>query len=354
MNVLTSYIAKDIIKGALIAMLLLLTLFNLFTLSDELDDIGKGDYGIVGVFYFIALTSPTIFYELMPAAALLGSLFTLGTKANHHELIAMRASGMTVFNIINAAMVAGVVLAALAIGVGEFIAPVTESQAQLLRATAQHKTMITHTRYGIWLREGKRFINIRELKDDGSLANISIYQVDEHQQLTQMQHAEQAIYLGQQQWRLQNLQRSTLAQEHTQADSIANELWTSSIAPDLLKIAIVNPDNLSLYDLALYTDFLKHNGQKSHRFEAAFWGRIVNPLVIFVMLLVSTPFVIGVKRGVTAGARILIGVVIGLSFNVLDMTVSHVGLIYDLNPALMAFLPSVTVALIGVLAVRKV
>ncbi|WP_157844875.1 hypothetical protein [Methylocucumis oryzae] len=46
MNVLTSYIAKDIIKGALIAMLLLLTLFNLFTLGDELDDIGKGDYGI--------------------------------------------------------------------------------------------------------------------------------------------------------------------------------------------------------------------------------------------------------------------------------------------------------------------
>nr|WP_275575353.1 LptF/LptG family permease [Methylocucumis oryzae] len=117
---------------------------------------------------------------------------------------------------------------------------------------------------------------------------------------------------------------------------------------------MVKPDNLSLYDLAIYTDFLKHNGQKSHRFEAAFWGRIVNPLVIFVMLLVSTPFVIGVKRGVTAGARILIGVVIGLSFNVLDMTISHLGLIYDLNPALMAFLPSVTVALVGVWAVRKV
>ncbi len=358
MKVLTAYITKDVLKGSLIAMLVLLTLFNLFTLSDELDDIGKGDYGLTEVFYFLALTSPTVFYELMPASALLGSLFTLGAMGNHHELIAMRAAGLSIFGIIKAVMMAGVILATMAVLVGEFIAPLTEAKAQLIRATAQHKPVVMRTKYGLWLREGKQFINVRQMEDNGNLANISIYEIDKHddddqQHLQHSLHADQAIFLGNQQWRLQNIQRSIISTEQVQANTATEQIWNSSIAPDLLKIVVVIPDNLSLYDLAIYINFLKENHQKSHLFEVAFWGRIVNPLVIFVMLLVSAPFVVGIKRGVSAGARVLIGVVIGMGFNVIDITTGHIGLIYGLSPPLMAFIPSVTVSIIALFALKK-
>lgn len=352
MNVLTRYIVKDVLKGSLIAVLLLLTLFNLFTFSDELDDI-TGDYGLTEVFYFVALTSPTAFYELMPAAALLGSLFTLGAMGNHHELIAMRAAGLSVFGIIRSVMTAGLILVTLAVLVGEFIAPLAEQKAQLIRATALHKPVVMRTKYGLWLREGKRYINVRKIEDNGNLADISIYDVDEQQQLRHSLHAEQAIFIGNQQWRLQGIQSSSVSTEHMQAQQAEQQIWNSSIAPDLLKIVVVNPDNLALYDLALYIHFLQENHQRSHIFEAAFWGRIVNPLVIFVMLLVSAPFVIGIKRGISAGARILIGVVIGMSFNIIDITTGHLGLIYNLSPVLMAFLPSVTITLIALVILKR-
>ena len=100
MNVLTGYIVREILKGSFIALILLLTLFNLFTFSDELGDLGKGGYGLSQIFYYLALTSPTVFYELMPASALLGSLFILGAMGNNHEIIAMRAAGLSVFGII--------------------------------------------------------------------------------------------------------------------------------------------------------------------------------------------------------------------------------------------------------------
>ena len=90
MNVLTGYIVREILKGSFIAVLLLLTLFNLFTFSDELKDLGGG-YGLKQIFYYLALTSPRVFYELVPASALLGSLFILGAMGNNRELIAMRA-----------------------------------------------------------------------------------------------------------------------------------------------------------------------------------------------------------------------------------------------------------------------
>jgi lipopolysaccharide export system permease protein len=353
MKTTTRYIVYEVLKSSATAMLLLLTLFDLFTFSDELDDIGKDSYGLTEAFYFVLLTSPTVFYELMPASALLGSLFALGSMANHNELIAMRAAGLSIFGIIRATLLAGTVMAAVAIGVGEFIAPDAEEQGQTVRATAHNKQLTVSSKNGLWLREGKQFINVRSIEDNGELTDISIYELDDQQQLIRATHAEQAVYIGKKAWQLQNIKSSAIATTQIQAQSLPEQLWQSSIAPDLLKIVVVNANNLSLYDLATYISFLKTNHQKSQKYELAFWGRVVNPLVIFVMLMVSTPFVIGVKRGISSGARILIGVVIGMSFNVLDMSFAHLGLINEFNPIFTAALPSVLMLGLSLVAIRR-
>lgn len=355
MNIITAYLVREIIKGCFISLVVLLSIFNLFTFSDELDDIGRGSYGLTEVFYFVALQSPTVIYELMPASALLGSLFVLGSMANQHELIAMRAAGLSLFGIIKATLLAGMLLVIFAFAMGEFIAPTAEETGQLMRATAQNNQVLLKAKYGLWLREEQRFINIRHLEDNGDLADVSVYSLDKQGHLQQALHAERATFLGNQQWRLHNIQQSTIALDAMQADSKKQQLWLSSIAPDLLKIVLVNTDNLSLYDLAMYIQFLKNNAQKTRKFELAFWGRVVNPLVIFVMLIVATPFVIGIKRGVSVGNRLLIGVTIGMGFNILDQIVSHIGLIYDIfSPAVIAFAPSTSVLILALFALRRV
>lgn len=354
MNVLTGYIVREIVKGSFIAILLLLTLFNLFTFSDQLKDLGKGSYGLTEIFYYLALTSPTVFYELMPASALLGSLFILGAMGNNRELIAMQAAGLSVMGIIRAVMLAGAILVFIAILVGEFIAPATERAARVLKVTAQNEQVVVGGAYGLWLREGKKFINVRKIQDDGSLADISIYELDDQRHLRQSTHAEKASFQGNKQWKLEQIKQSDISMQQMTASSQNERLWQSSVAPDLLKIVVVNPNNLSMYDLAMYIDFLKDNHQKSHDFELAFWGRVVNPLIVFVMLLVSAPFVIGVKRGVNVGARMMIGIVIGMGFNIVDKIVGHIGLIYQLNPPLMAFAPSLAVLVVALLALKRV
>lgn len=353
-NVLTRYIVKEILKGSFIAILLLLTLFNLFTFSDELKDLGKGNYGLKEIFSYLALTSPRVFYELMPSSALLGSLFILGSMGNNRELIAMRAAGLSVLGIVKAVMLAGAILVAVSIVVGEFVAPTTERAGQMLKSSSQNDQDIMNNGYGLWLREGKKFINVRQIMDDEHLVDISIYELDDQNRLRQNMHADKATFLKDQQWKLEGIKRSEISTEQMAASTQKEQIWKSSIAPDLLKVVVVSPDNMSLYDLAMYIDFLKENHQKSHSFELAFWGRVVNPLVTFIMLLVSAPFVIGVKRGVSVGGRMMIGVIIGMGFNIFDKIVGHMGLIYDLNPPLMAFLPSLIVLALALLAIRRV
>jgi len=354
MNLLTLHIVKEVLKGSFLTLILLLTLFNLFTFSDELKDMGTGDYGLKEIFLYLLLISPRVFYELIPSAALLGSLFVLGTMANNSEIIAMRSAGLSVMGIIRAVMIAGLILVIVSMSVGEFIAPQTERSARLLKASSQHNKVVMHTRYGIWLREGNQFVNIRKVKDKSQLSNLTIYQLNAQKKLTEVIHAQSGEFIGNEQWRLTEIARSEITENQVNPTHEDERLWKTSIAPDLLKIIVVKPDNLSLLDLAQYIDFLKENNQKSKIFEAAFWGRLINPLVIFVMLMVATPFVIGIKRGSSMGGRLMAGVLIGMGFNILDKITNHMGLVYDLNPIIVALLPGTLVFITACYAINKV
>jgi lipopolysaccharide export system permease protein len=352
MNVLTFYIGKEVLKGSLVTLLILLTIFNLFTLADELKDL-KGNYGLKQIFYYLALTSPKVLFELVPASALIGSLFVLGTMGNNRELIAMQAAGLSVLGIIKAVLLSGLVLVSLSLLIGEFIAPVGEKFAQKIKMTALNESVIMNSKYGVWLREGSNYVNVRQAEDDGRLADINIYELDSNRHLQRTVHADRAIFTGKNTWKLINVKESAISTEQIQVTQQPEKIWHSSIAPNLVKIVVVDADNLSLYDLAMYVDFLKTNHQKSHSYEFAFWGRAFNPLTTFIMMLVSAPFVIGIHRGISVGARIMIGVTIGMGFNIFNKIVNHMGLIYDLNPPLTALLPSLTVLAFVMFAMKK-
>lgn len=353
MNVLTFYLGKEILKGSLVTMLILLTIFNLFTLADELKDL-KADYGLKQIFYYIALTSPKVLYELVPASALIGSLFVLGAMGNNRELVAMQAAGLSVMGIIRAVLLAGLVLVTCSLAVGEFIAPVGEKLAQKLKMVALNESIVMNSKYGVWLREGTNYVNVRQAEEDGRLADINIYELDADRRLTKTIHADKAIYLGDKTWKLINTKESAISTRQIVVAQEAERIWHSSIAPNLVKIVVVDPDDLSLYDLAMYIDFLKNNHQKSHSYEFAFWGRAVNPLTTFIMMLVSAPFVIGIHRGISVGSRIMLGVTIGMGFNIFNKIVNHMGLIYDLNPPLTAIIPGFLVFASVLFAIRQV
>jgi lipopolysaccharide export system permease protein len=265
----------------------------------------------------------------------------------------MRAAGMSIFGIIRAVMLAGVILVAIAVIIGEFIAPNAERAAQTLKSTAQNDRVVIKEKYGIWLREGNSFINIRKISGKNTLTDISFYHLDDHYHLKQVKHAQTGEFQGRENWRLKAIQTTDLSENSVSPGGAETEQWQTSIAPDLVDIAIVTATTLSSYELIKYVDFLKENNQKSQTFEAALWARLLNPFVTFVMLLVSTPFVIGIKRGTSVGERLIIGIVIGLSFKILDQIVSHVGVVYHLNPLLMALLPSTLVLIAASYAINR-
>lgn len=340
------YIAKEVIKGALIAILVLLTLLTFFSFADELGDMGKGSYGMQQIFKYLLLTLPRNFYELLAPAALVGSLVTLGALANNRELVAMQAAGISRSRIIAGVLLGGLILLSLSVLIGELIAPPSERAAQNLKSIAQTDQVTSRTKYGFWVRDGNVFVNIRAIYEAQTLGKISIYDVGDDQTLLRATAAKQARHDGTR-WTLKDINTSFFSQDHVATERQDETDWSSVLAPELLNAFTIRPENLSALELYRYMGYLRENGQASQIVEQAFWGRLINPLVTLVMLMVAVPFVLTVRREVGTGQRVVAGVVIGLGFHLFDKMFGHLGLVYELNPFLSvsfpAFLALVTV-----------
>lgn len=347
MRTLYTYLAREVVKGGMIAAVVLVTLLNFFSFADELRDLGQGDYGLKKILGYLLLATPRNFYELMPSAALVGSLVTLGALSNNRELMAMQAAGASRLRIIGGALIGGLVLATVSVSIGELIAPSAERSAQTLKSMAIHKQVASRSKYGFWVRDGDVFTNIREIQRQQNLGDINIYEIDGERRLLRATHANRAFYDGAN-WRLTDIRRSQFeVPTRVRAETLREADWSSVLAPDLLNAFVIRPESLSAWELARYSDYLRENGQQSRSVDQAFWGRLVNPAVTLVMLLVAVPFVLQVRREVGMGQRIVVGVVIGLGFYLFDKMFGHFGSIYEMNPIFAATFPA-ALALVGV------
>jgi len=352
MKVLNRYIAEEMLKGTALVLVFLLALVTAITFADELGDLGDGGYGLWQIIQYLALTAPRNFYELMPAAALLGALVVLGNMSNQHEITAMRAAGISRWQIIRAVMQVGLVLAAMTLLVSEFIAPVAEQSAQVLKATARNNQIALKTRYGFWARDGQTFINIRQIHNSAELQDIYIYEMNDQHQLQVATFAERAVF-AKGGWQLQNIQQSTVQPNQVKVDQFPNALWDSLLDPELLDVVVVKPDRLSITGLVKYIQFLEANGQDSDPYQLALSSKVVRPFVTIAMLLVSIPFVLGLQRTGSIGSRILVGAILGIGFTLVERLFGNIGLVYGLNPVVAATLPFLLVVSVSVWAIQR-
>jgi len=354
MSVLDRYVVKEVLKGTFLALLILYTLLNLFTLRDELKATGVGDYDTAHVFMYLGLMIPHYIYELMPSAALLGSLFVLGNMANHRELVAMRVSGVSIFGIVRSVMLAGLVLTTFSFFIGEFIGPPLEEKAKILKSVAKTQRPVASLGNGLWLRDGNQFIHIKDIFTEGHVANISIYELgDNWRGLKKITYAQQGTFLGAGKWQLKDVKISDVSRSQVIAKQLSKLYWSSVIDSDVVNVVVLDPENIGLYNLYKYISFLQENKQDTAKYALAFWARLVNPFVTLVMLLVAVPFIFGVGRGVALGPRMMMGVLIGMSFNIVDNTAGQMGIVYGLNPFLVAVLPSSLVLLGALYAINR-
>ena len=342
MHIVDQYIARNVVYGILLVLSGLSLLLAFMYLIENLEQLGKADFGILELTIFIILSLPKKLYELFPAIILLGTTLGLSYLAAGSELTAMRAAGVSVGRIALAAMKAGLVFIVFAVVLGEWVVPYSEGIAQRGRAEALQISF--HDKYsGLWLKDGQSFINIGEVLPDKSLRNITLYEFDYNRQLVQTLHGASARYKNKR-WtltdvRLTRLEAGSQSLKNIKVKKQATLVWDTVLTPENLAVFTVRPEGMSAFHLYQYIDHLRQNQQRTGRFELTFWNKVLMPLASFVMLMLAIPFVFSRDRASGIGQRLFIGIVIALAFNFLNLVSGYTALLIGISPFFGAMLP---------------
>ena len=353
MTILQRYIARTILTSTGLVLLILLGLYSFMDFVAELEDVGKGDYQLPQVLSYLALSMPTRLYELLPIAALLGSVLGLGQLASQSELVVLRAAGLSVQQISKAVLLVAVILMLLAMFIGEVIRPAAEQSARQLQSLAQTGTVGARSDNGFWTRDGNHFNHIDQILPDGRFAGIAIYEFDSENRLRVITKAKQAVYEAGG-WTLSDVVQSTLDEAGVSVNSVEFAQWQSPLNPGMVNVVVVPPAFLPVWSLVEYIDYLKVNHQAVAQYQMAFWTKVMMPLSSAVMVMLAVPFVFGPLRSAPMGNRILVGTLVGIGFHLLNQSFQHIGLVYGLIPWLAAMLPTVVFAAVGYYWMRRI
>ncbi len=353
MRILDFYIARSFLKYFFLIIIILMVLFSLFELLSQLDEVGKGSYRLYNALTFVLLTLPKRLLDFMPISTLLGGIVALGLMADHGELIAMEASGISILRICTAVLVAGMLLMLTAGILAEMVVPGMEQQARKFRAQAISTSGITLTKQGFWARRHNSYIHVDKMLNEGVAANIDIFEFDKQGHLQTFTHAKNAKLQDNKQWILHGIIQKTISDNEIITKRLATLTLDSFLSADQVKVLELPPYSLSTPNLIRYIAALRQSGQNTDQYSIALWRKLSVPLTTGAMVLLALSFVFGSTRSISAGYRITIGAFIGIVLYFVDQMIMQWGLMLNMNPFITTMIPVLLISSIAFGRLRR-
>lgn len=353
MRTLDRYVAVTVAAHIGFSLAALVAIFAMINLMQELRDVGTGVYGSGQAMWFTLLTTPAEAYALFPAAALIGSVSALGTLAGNNELVAMWAAGISKARAIVSVLLAAAGLVTIAMVVGELVAAPLAQRASRERSVALSAGTAMSSAKGLWARDGKRFINVRQPSPSGVLNEIYVYEFDDNHVLQGFSYAREAVYENKR-WEVRGIVDTKLTESGIVTQPVERREWDVSLTPKQIRLVALTPDYLSLGDLLRSSRDVVGRGENPHRLQMAFWKRIALPGVTLLMVLLALPLVLGHTRSMRLGQRVVIGALIGIGFRMFADTFGTFALAYGVPPFAGAIVPVALVAVAAAIALRRV
>ena len=357
MKTIRRFIYREVVTSVAFVSLAFLALFFFFDLVDELRWINK-TYELMHALLYVALSLPQHLYELLPIAVLIGTIFVMARLAQTSEFTIMRTSGLGPWRALSTLLLLGGAFVVLTVVIGDYVAPVSEKAAELVRARrlGQISTGVT----GAWLKERQGdhsiAVNVRAIDTSGEMRNVRIFEFDAKGYAASTTQAERGRFDAHNDvWILDNVRRSVFERSgdddmRVERTEVPEFRWKTRITASMVSAAVLKPDKMSTLELFQYINHLQVNGQSAQRYEIEFWRKVFYPLSCLVMVVLSLPFAyLHFRSGGIAG-YVFGGVMAGISFFLLNNVFGFAGNLQNWSPMLTAAAPGLIYTMLSLAA----
>ena len=384
MKTIRRLIYREVLVAIALVALGFLALFLFFDLVDELQYLGKNSgldaaaniYQIRHAMLYVALLVPNHLYELLPISVLIGTIFVMARLAQSSEYTILRTSGLGPWRALRLLLGLGAFFVLLSFAVGDYLAPASDRAAQLLKARYQNKITVGQT--GAWLKEKQTYnnyvVNVKALSPENQMQGVQIFEFNNQGQVVSTTEAPSASFDEGNAWVLSRATRTEFGARGGTAAGITGGKaveaarisrstletfrWSNNISAEMVSVALLKPERMATIDLFNYVRHLDANGQTAQRYEIEFWKKVFYPLSCLVMVMLALPFAyLHFRSGGIAG-YVFAGVMIGISFFLLNNVFGYIGNLRSWQPWLAAATPgllymTVSLAAFGWLVLRR-
>lgn len=354
MKILDRYIRRTVISTTLLVSLAFAAIQAFLALVQEFQYIGTNHYTLSKAFIFVPMQLPAQFYQLFPMVAFLGTMIGLGRLSSSSQLIVMRTSGVSIARIVWSVMKAAIIMIVVMTILGEGMGPVWQQKAENIHQTALYPSSSHGILKSIWLHHGSSFTHIGELKNDNTMSNVTRYQFGSDGQLQRATYAQSGQMVNGQ-WTLFNMKSTLFKGENTQSKTQYTDVLHIPFQPVLQVQMNMASAQQTLVDLYRTIHYRQSIGLGVNQFIFSFWQRLLQPFTSLVMIALAVPFVFGSFRSTSIAARIMIGVLFGFVFYILNQLLGPITLVYQFSPLWAAIIPTCffCFVLLGCLVVMK-
>ena len=353
MGLLSSYLMRSILISTVLVLVVLLSLAGLFEFISQLEDT-QGNYGVPQALLFTLLRLPQLSFEMLPIAALIGSLLGLGSLANGSELVVMRTAGLSVMRMAGMVAISGVVLMVFTGVIGEFIGPPLDYFARTMRTEGRYEQEDRNIGNAAWVKDGPVILHLQRINPEFQFGALYMFRFNEDNTLKSIARAENSGIDDSDKWILENFRETRFRDDGVQVIESSVAVESFEVNSELLGITLVKPVSLSGRGLMSYISYLRKNDLSAKRYETELWSRVSKTVTVIVMPVLALAFVFGSLRSAGSGSRLLIGVLIGLAYLLASEMIANSGQVFNLNPAIVTWLPSIALLMVTALALSRV
>ncbi len=349
----------DIVSSVIFVALAFLSLFFFIDFVDELADVGKGYTALHAALHSV-LKLPGHLYELSPIAVLIGSIYALSRLAQSSEFTILRTGGLAPSRALALLAGLGVAFGIATFIVGDYLAPLSERAAAQLQARFKGGFSLGDS--GAWLKDrnttpqGERSysINVERANADGELINIRVFEFDGSSRLLRRIGAASGRVDGDGVWALSDVTLTDWSASdapgtrlNVSEEKRATYNWPSTLSAGVVAAAVLPESSMSTVELFRYISHLADNEQAAQRYEIKFWKRALYPLACLVMIGLALPFAYMHGRAGGVSLKVFGGIMLGISFVLLNNVAAHLGLLRDWTPWMVSAAPSLIYLLLS-------
>jgi lipopolysaccharide export system permease protein len=304
-NLIEKYVRRHFVSAFLFCVLGVLVLFLSIDMVENLDRFidKQVPWKITTLYYLYYI--PYIVVLTLPVATLLATVFSIGTLAKNNEIVAMKALGYSIYQLLATLLVMGLALSVFSFLVAEGVVIKSNQKKEHIWRSYIENVRSRHTRQlkDLEVQEPPdRIVTIGFYDGDRQEARrVKIETFRQHRLISRIDAP--MMTWKDNAWRVDRGYRRIFEGQEEKAVPITETLkFQFSFNPDELLIAQIKPDEMNVFELYRFVKKVRLLGGEDQRWMTDFYIRIVFPLANFFIVLFSVPLVYNRrKRSLTVG-----------------------------------------------------